>query len=604
MKVDLQTIQDTFKIGYEAFQDSRDEARKIVEMFHNRQYTQAQLAKLMARGQPAETFNVIKLFGRLILGYFGSVINTVTASPVQEDDIMTASVITDMLDYTFRENNFDDEGEKIKLDGLLVGLMASYTVVVPTGERDQFNRPHYKIEIQHVPASELVLDPMSRRNDYSDSRFLHRFKWLDDSTCIRLFGKEKVALLEAQYNHLNIPEADFAYLYNQEFTGYYKTFDNYLVVHTIITDDDQKTWSVFWCGDVELDRKEISYKKVKSYYRVQKVHTSDIPEYYGIFREVKETQKAINQALIKIQLMVNTQKAFVQDGAVDDIAEFTNQFNRVSAVIPVLDINGIKIENLTREVLDQYTIIDKALNRIQRVLSINDSFLGMAYASDAASKVKMQQTQSIIALSYFTNKVKQFYKLLGWDIMYLYQQYFTANQVFRIADNYEGNRWIELNKPLEIETGRVDPNTGMPIKRMVFEEVKDPETNKPLVDDNGFIIVAPIPTLESEIAFTKADIEVNSVAYNDETEKNQLMLDGFLNGGLGQMLSQVNPIGYFQAGALAVKNVKAKYSPEISDIINQTSQMMQGNQQAQAMTQQLGQQVLGGNQASQLPRGQ
>ncbi len=99
-------------------------------------------------------------------------------------------------------------------------------------------------------------------------------------------------------------------------------------------------------------------------------------------------------------------KAFVEEGAVENLATFTDQFNRVNAVIQVTSLAGIKVENLTREVLDQYTIIDKAMDRIQRVLSINDSFLGMAYASDSGSKVKLQQNQSIIALSYFTNRLK------------------------------------------------------------------------------------------------------------------------------------------------------------------------------------------------------
>ena len=222
--------------------------------------------------------------------------------------------------------------------------------------------------------------------------------------------------------------------------GYYKVFDNYLIVQTVITDDNDKTWSVYWSGDVILSKKEITYKEVKNPYRVHRLHASNRAEYYGIFREVMETQNAINQALIKIQLMVNTQKAFVEEGAVENLATFTDQFNRVNAVIPVKSLAGIRIENLTREVLDQYTVIDRALDRVQRILSINDSFLGMAYASDSGAKVKLQQNASVVALRYVTSKVEQFYRLLGWDIMNLIKQYFTAHDVLRIADMYEGQK--------------------------------------------------------------------------------------------------------------------------------------------------------------------
>ena len=85
-----------------------------------------------------------------------------------------------------------------------------------------------------------------------------------------------------------------------------------------------------------------------------------------MFREVIETQKAINQALIKLQVMVNTQKAFVTREAVPNIAEFTDAFNRINGVIQVNNLKGIQIESLDREALEQYKIIDSAFNQDTR----------------------------------------------------------------------------------------------------------------------------------------------------------------------------------------------------------------------------------------------
>lgn len=580
MKTDIETLQDLFKIGYEAYEDSRKEAINIYNLYHNRQFTDDQLNTLENRGQPKETFNIIKTFGRMLLGYYSTVVNTVKVDPIRESDIITASVLNDLTDYVFRTNNFNSEGDKLKLDMILAGFMCSYVNVVPTGETDEFGRPKYKIELKHVPALEIILDPMSRLDDYSDSRFIKRFKWISEGEVIKRFGKDKLEKLEAYDNHLNIDEAEFKFSYNGEFVGKYKRFDNYLIVHTIIEDDNGDTWSIFWSGDVELSRKKITYKEVSNPYRVFKLHSSNRTEHYGIFREVAETQHAINQAVLKIQLMVNTQKAFVETRAVEDIDKFETQFNRVSGIIEVKALQGIKVENLSREVLDQYSVIDKALDRVQRILSINDSFLGMAYASDSGSKVKLQQNASVIALRYLTLKVEQFYRLLGWDVMNLIKQYYTAHDVIRVADVYEGSRWAEINKPLLVPTDTVDPNTGQPEMRMVFEEVLDPETKEPLVDGAGNFIVAPIPTKETEIAFTKADISVSSVAYNDEDEKSQTVLEQFINSPMGNSLNLVNPAGYFKAGALAMKNTKTKHSMELANILEETSKMVASGQAA------------------------
>ena len=579
MDTNVSTLQDLLKIGYEAYWDSREEAAEVTNLFHNRQYSDSQLATLENRGQPAETFNIVKLFGRLLLGYYSTVVNTIKTSPRQYEDILTSSLLNDVVDYTMEVNHFETEGDKIKLDGLLQGLMCVYVDVDETGETDQFGRKLREVELEHVPAEEIILDPLSRKEDYSDARFLHRFKWVSEEQLTKLMismGKTKAAAreivdrLDAYDNHLDIDEAEFEYSYNEQFDGYFKKYDNYLIVHTVIEDDDDKVWSVYWSGDEELSREEVTYKEVKFPYRVHKIHTSNKTEYYGVFREVIQSQHAINQALLKIQLMVNTQKAFVEKGGVANLAEFTDQFNRVNAVIPVNSLKKIKIENLTREVIDQYTVIDKAFDRIQRVLGINDSFLGMAFASDSGRKVKLQQNQTALSLRYVSVRIEQFYRLLGWDIVNLVKQYYTASQALLITDESVGERWVEINKPLVMWTGQIDPQTQQPVMDYVWEEVLNPASGEPETDEDGNLIIAPIPDAATEIAFTKVDISIDSVVYNDEDEKNQLMMETILQGNIGQTLLSVNPGGFFKAAALTVKSMKTKHSIDISEILTQT----------------------------------
>jgi len=585
---DIEYLRDTFEIGYNAFEDSRKEAAIVWDMYHNRQYTNDQLAILTNRGQPAETFNVIKMFARLLLGYYGTVINTVKANPVAIEDVITASVLNDTISSIMRTNSFEAEGEKVKLSGILAGLMCAHIRVVPTGEKDEFGRALYKLNIEHVPDNEIVLDPMSRKDDYSGARYIHRFRWIHEERVAELFGDEALTKLVQYYNFTNKNDAEYMVNHKDQEVGLFKIHNNYLIVHSIVVDAEGRSWSIFWSNGVILKTTEITHREVKFPYRVLKVHTSNSPEYYGIFREIIETQKAMNQALIKLQLLVNTQKAFVETGAVDSIESFTNAFNRVTAVIPVTNLKGIKIQDLSREALEQYQIIDKALNRIQRVLGVNDSFLGMAFASDSGRKVKLQQNASLVSLHYLTGRISAFYRFLGWDIANLIKQYYTAHQVVRIADDMSGERWLELNKPMEVFTGRMDAQ-GQPIMQIQYEEYLDPATGKPSIDENGNRVMVPIPLKETEVAFSKVDIEITANNFNDEDEKNQLMLEQVLAGAVGQLLAQVNPAGFFKAASLSMKSMKTKNSPEISAILEQTSTMLQQNpgaqQQASGMAQ-------------------
>ena len=578
MKAKIQDLRDSFKIGYEAFETSRNEANEVWDLYHNRHYTAEQLQILLNRGQPAETFNVIKLFARMLVGYYSTIVNTVVISPTNPRDIDTASMLNDTVENIFVDNRFDIEGDEIKLGGMVSGLLCAYVNVVDTGRKDQFGRAINKVVTHSIPDSEIILDPMSKMHDYSDARWLHRFKWLTADVVKRKWpGKWQE--LTAYYNHLDVKEADYEFNYGEAYTGYFKVFDNYLIVHTVMEDSKGKRWSCFWSGDVMLEKKEITFKEARWPYRVQKLHSSDKTEYYGIFREVKESQRGLNQAVLKIQLMINSEKAFVEKGAVENIDDFTTSFNRVNSVIEVKSLKGIKIENLAKEVLDQYTIIDRSLDRIQRILGINDSFLGMAFASDSGRKVKLQQGATIMSLRYITARIESFYRSLGEDIAYLAKQYYHANQFFVLADQAVGERWVETNKPMMEFTGQFDPQ-GEPIMQPILLPEIDPANGDIIIDEEGNVVLAPISEEGTDFSFLDFQIRINSSSYNDEDEKAQLLLETVMSGNVGQMVMQVNPAGFFKMAELSIKSVKTKYSPNIADILKETAAMLSGNPEA------------------------
>lgn len=590
MKPTIEDLQDSFKIGYEAFEASRQEAREIDDLYHNRQFTPEQLSKLKSRGQPAETFNVVKKYSRMLLGYYSTVVNTAVALPNNPRDTVNASVITDIITHTFERNRMDTLGDKLKLSGLLTGLMSTFTNVFDTGRKDDFGRPINAIDISYVPSSQLVLDPASVEDDYSDARFLHRFKWMTEETIIKLFGKETVGKLTEYYNFTDSVDADFEMNNWDRYTGKHKQHNCYLVVHSVIEDDEGDRWSIYWHDDLILRKDKITYRKARWPYRVQKIHTSEQPEYYGIFREIIEPQRAINLAVISIGLMASSEKVLVEEGSVENIDEFTAVYNRVNAVVPVLALNGIRIEKFSREIQDQYVIIDKAIDRIQQVLGINDSFMGMAYASDSGRKVKLQQNAAIMSLHYVSNRIKNFYAMLGEDVASLAQQYYTAYHVMRIADELVGSRWTAVNQPMMEQVG-VD-EMGQPIQRPVIAMELNPDDGEPLIDESGNYVFAPIPTGETEIAYTEFEINVEAAPYNDEDEKAQLMLETMMSGQIGVMMSQVNPAGFFKMAALTLKSMKTKYTPDIVEVLDQTAQMLGGNpemqQQASMMAQSRG----------------
>ena len=454
----IKKCKDMYKISNEAYEPSILEGKEVIDLYHNRQYTSAQLAKLSENGQPAETFNIIKMMTNAMIGYMETIVSEINIEPRYMSSATSALLLNDVVKFTLDTNDFEALEKRVKLDGLLTGLMVIYEEVVPTGILDEQGVEIMDIKLSHIPSWQVRIDHMARLDDYSDARHIHHFKWLTEEEIEDTFGKAVLDRLTEYYNFL---DGDMQAEYGREYTverenGEYKQYDNYLIVKTIIRDKG-KMYSVIWHDDVELEKKDITNSAIKFPYRVVKLSDSDITEYYGPFRDITETQKAINQALLQIQLLVNTSKAFVEDNAVDDVEEFKELFNRVNAIIPVVDLQGIRVEDMSRDVAAQYTIIDQALIRVKAVLGINDSFLGQAFASDSGRKVAMQTQSSASQLSNVTDKVVFLYKMIGQDLVELIKKHYKAEQIFRIAEPLNTQHYIHVNKPIQMPTGELTP---------------------------------------------------------------------------------------------------------------------------------------------------
>ncbi len=588
---DTDYLKETFQYAMDTWEPSQREAQEVRDMYTNRQYTHEQIAVLNSRGQPVETFNVVLMMIRALTGFLGKVQNRPQIKPrtISSNDV--ASALNDYLNYVLDDNDYDAIKRKLQLDGLTSGLMVEYRDVIKTGLQDQYGRDIHQIKVDWVPSYQVAMDPMAKLDDGSDFRFFHRFKWISRDNFLSLYGKRKMDGLEFDRNFLDREVADFDKASvghsTYGYSGVYKAHEKYLVVHSIVREKNGDYYNVQWSDNKILLRSKITFKALKNPYITVKMNDQlDLDEFYGPFREVIESQKAINQALIQIQLLINTSKAFVEEGSVDDIDKFKESFSRVDSIVEVADLSGVRVEDMSRDVLSQYTAIDKALNRIQLVLGVNDSFLGNAFASDSGRKVQIQANHAAGMISYATSKIEILMKRTGHAVAELAKQYISAEQILRTSDYFVGDRYFTINKP--VEEPIIDPQTGQPmvnpqtntlVTQPVMEPVVDPGSGDFVINkQTGAIAIAPLGDPASTLSYADVDIKVESVAVDNTNEKDQLLLETVVNGPTGQAMLQMNPAGYMMMSSLALRNYGAKYSNVISDIFQQTALMINNGQ--------------------------
>jgi len=353
----LKLCQDTYRIAQIENEPSVLEGHAALNFYHDRQWTEAQKATLTSRGQPMETFNVVKMLAHAMVGYFDTVANVINIEPRHMNSATSAMVVNDTVHYVQDTNDFETIRRKLQLDLLLTGLSVTYETVKETGATDKYGRKLYEIELERIPSWQVRIDPMARKDDMTDARFIHRFKWLPEEEVRAMYGDKKLLGLVEYYNTLEEDsEAEWFREFDNEAVGRYKQWNNYQLIHSVVKHKN-KTYECVWSNQTILERKEVNFKKVQSPYRAVKLYESDKADYYGAFREIMETQKAINQALIQIQQLINTSKAIVEDNAVDNMDEFKKTFNRVNGVVVVSDLQGIEIIDMSRDIAAQYTII-------------------------------------------------------------------------------------------------------------------------------------------------------------------------------------------------------------------------------------------------------
>lgn len=553
MRYEPATLQIRLNDAITQLNDSRAEASRVIDMFHDRQYTAAEIQELNNSGRPVESFNVIKLFSTALLGYFDTVANLISISPATVDSNEAAVVMNDTVDSVLREQNYKIKKDYMLLDLFLTGYSVAYTRVDKTDKQDVIGRVINKVSIEHIPSLEVIYDITSTRDDWGDARYQHRIFWITKEE-----AKENWPKHAKVFDSYPQTVAD-NYTGNPILDNRATNIEMVQLIHSI-TKVDGRWYEQLWLGDTELEWVDITDRLVKFPYAVTRLYKSDIYEHYGVFREVYESQRAINQAILKIQLMVNTEKVLVQSGAVDSVEEFQSLYERVNSVIPVNSIKGIEVINFTSDVIQQYTIIDKALERIKSVLGVNDSFLGQSYASDSARKVSLQQQSSFKQLSWLVKRVELMQAGVGKNIVGLVKQYYAAHEVIKVIDPINGIRWFEVNKPIINEDGRLET---------VEEEKEKGSTTRHLTVVNEY---------DTDLAFIDAEVIVESYDFRDSRDRNQLMFETVMQGSVGQAWLQTDPGNYFAAASLQLREYGSKDSLTVSALLMQTAQKISQGQ--------------------------
>ncbi|MBE3022738.1 portal protein [Campylobacter sp. 7477a] len=199
-------------------------------------------------------------------------------------------------------------------------------------------------------------------------------------------------------------------------------------------------------------------------FAIRKYAVDDKNNWYGFFRNLKPQIDFINFAENRMANMIGSTKIFYESGAVDDAESFAKQANLDNAVVRVRDnaLSNKKIEIVSNQpqIANLSAKIAETRMVAQRLSGLNDETLGFAVSRLSGSAIEQRNNAGTVSLQSFLTASEMIDKTALSKAIELITNYFDAQQVFRIVESDNAERYFTINETVRDENGEAVISDG------------------------------------------------------------------------------------------------------------------------------------------------
>ena len=208
-------------------------------------------------------------------------------------------------------------------------------------------------------------------------------------------------------------------------------------------------------------------------FAVCKLKIDDENRWYGFFRNLKPQIDFINFAENRMANMIGSSKILYESDAVDDADTFAKEINIDNAVVRVkngaLADKKIEIVNNQPQISNLSAKVADARATAQRLSGLNDETLGLAVNRLSGSAIEQRNNAGIVSLQGFLSASAAMDKMIFLKAIDLITRYFDAEQVFRIVEKDNAERYFTINEKERDANGDVKIKDG---KAVVKNKIK------------------------------------------------------------------------------------------------------------------------------------
>jgi len=444
-----------------AFHYSKTKAfsRKVREYYNGDQLDDTIKLILANRGQPEQYENNIAKHNNSILGFKKEREIEIRLFGRQQQDRTGADMLNALLKAITSVSDYEDEIDSLDDELSIEGVAIAELTIKASGEFDEFGREHKDVEVNHVPSSEMFLDPFSKRKNYTkDARYISRCFWIDKDELPSLgFSKEKIGELTSMNYLSDVVDDD---LHTDE-----TITERVLLCYTWYRkwDDEQKKniyYYCFWSNDTILLQAKSPYQFEGFPYEVAFLHRDfkGKIKYWGLYKDIMPIQDHINYAKLRLQNMLSGNKTLVNKNALldEDIEQFNEDWSFDNATVVVDDINGIKEIRQNAQIQQILNIIIDSRNQISELLNSNKEMLGQANNRMSAVGQEQRISTGLVGLSRFMNGSDSLQKRIIKKTVEFIKQYYDTQRIVSIIDEDYMQSYLIMNESNQNAYGAYD----------------------------------------------------------------------------------------------------------------------------------------------------
>ena len=168
---------------------------------------------------------------------------------------------------------------------------------------------------------------------------------------------------------------------------------------------------------------------------------------YGIIRRVRDIQQDLNKRASKALWMLNTNQVIADEGAVDDMDVLRDEADRPDGLIVKKQGKSIEIRRDTDAATGQIQMMAMDAQSIQKSAGVSQENLGRQTNAVSGEAIKARQLQGSVVTTEPFDNLRFATQVQGEKQLSLTEQFYTQEKVVRLTGSKGALEWVKINVP-------------------------------------------------------------------------------------------------------------------------------------------------------------